>query len=157
MIWKFVISDWQELLSLISKSKQGLWLIMLLPDGTEPLNCCYLIKNMVHQVVFSQIKCGEMFGLVDIWSVGCLFAELLRRKPFLPGSDSKLLWKKLGWVLMFCLLNSQKPNRNYSGSDWNSKWWGNRQHSKRKKQEIGQVHAEKKRKIPGKHLSKSFT
>lgn len=27
--------------------------------------------------------------LVDIWSVGCLFAELLRRKPFLPGSDSK--------------------------------------------------------------------
>lgn len=25
---------------------------------------------------------------VDIWSVGCLFAELLRRKPFLPGSDS---------------------------------------------------------------------
>lgn len=26
---------------------------------------------------------------VDIWSVGCLFAELLRRKPFLPGSDTK--------------------------------------------------------------------
>lgn len=26
---------------------------------------------------------------VDIWSIGCLFAELLRRKPFLPGADTK--------------------------------------------------------------------
>lgn len=26
---------------------------------------------------------------VDIWSVGCIFAELLRRKPFLPGGDTK--------------------------------------------------------------------
>jgi serine/threonine protein kinase len=26
---------------------------------------------------------------VDVWSVGCIFAELLRRKPFLPGSDTK--------------------------------------------------------------------
>ncbi len=26
---------------------------------------------------------------VDMWSVGCIFAELLGRKPLLPGSDSK--------------------------------------------------------------------
>lgn len=26
---------------------------------------------------------------VDVWSVGCIFAELLRRKPFLPGMDTK--------------------------------------------------------------------
>ena len=26
---------------------------------------------------------------VDMWSVGCIIAELLRRKPFLPGSDSR--------------------------------------------------------------------
>eukprot|EP01017_Pseudomicrothorax_dubius_P043921 TRINITY_DN7381_c0_g3_i3.p1 TRINITY_DN7381_c0_g3~~TRINITY_DN7381_c0_g3_i3.p1 ORF type:complete len:416 (+),score=128.33 TRINITY_DN7381_c0_g3_i3:135-1382(+) len=26
---------------------------------------------------------------VDIWSVGCILAELLRRKPFLPGVDTK--------------------------------------------------------------------
>jgi mitogen-activated protein kinase 1/3/mitogen-activated protein kinase 6 len=26
---------------------------------------------------------------VDIWSVGCILAELLRRKPFLPGCDTK--------------------------------------------------------------------
>lgn len=27
--------------------------------------------------------------LVDVWSVGCIFAELLKRKPFLPGVDTK--------------------------------------------------------------------
>eukprot|EP00828_Plagiopyla_frontata_P047737 TRINITY_DN8920_c0_g2_i2.p1 TRINITY_DN8920_c0_g2~~TRINITY_DN8920_c0_g2_i2.p1 ORF type:complete len:298 (+),score=40.30 TRINITY_DN8920_c0_g2_i2:122-895(+) len=26
---------------------------------------------------------------VDVWSVGCIFAELLRRRPFLPGSDTR--------------------------------------------------------------------
>jgi len=26
---------------------------------------------------------------VDVWSVGCIFAELLRRKPLLPGNDTK--------------------------------------------------------------------
>jgi serine/threonine protein kinase len=26
---------------------------------------------------------------VDVWSVGCILAELLRRKPFLPGSDTR--------------------------------------------------------------------
>jgi serine/threonine protein kinase len=25
---------------------------------------------------------------IDIWSVGCIFAELLKRKPLLPGVDS---------------------------------------------------------------------
>jgi len=24
----------------------------------------------------------------DIWSVGCILAELLKRRPILPGSDS---------------------------------------------------------------------
>jgi len=24
-----------------------------------------------------------------MWSVGCIFAELLKRKPFLPGTDTK--------------------------------------------------------------------
>lgn len=26
---------------------------------------------------------------VDMWSVGCILAELLIRKPFLPGSDTE--------------------------------------------------------------------
>lgn len=39
---------------------------------------------------------------VDIWSVGCIFAELLRRKPFLQGSDSQnqleLIQENLGTI-----------------------------------------------------------
>lgn len=27
---------------------------------------------------------------VDMWSVGCIFAEMLKRRPFFPGSDSKI-------------------------------------------------------------------
>jgi len=27
---------------------------------------------------------------VDMWSVGCIFAELLTRKPFLPGTNSTI-------------------------------------------------------------------
>mmetsp|Transcript_11631 Transcript_11631/g.16366 ORF Transcript_11631/g.16366 Transcript_11631/m.16366 type:complete len:111 (+) Transcript_11631:3-335(+) len=26
---------------------------------------------------------------VDMWSVGCILAELLKRKPFLPGTETK--------------------------------------------------------------------
>ena len=31
----------------------------------------------------------EYSTTVDVWSVGCIFAELMRRKPFLPGSDTR--------------------------------------------------------------------
>lgn len=37
---------------------------------------------------------------VDVWSVGCIFAELLRRKPFLPGTNTRnqleLIFEVLG-------------------------------------------------------------
>ena len=26
---------------------------------------------------------------VDVWSVGCIFAELLKRKPLMPGTDTE--------------------------------------------------------------------
>ena len=29
-----------------------------------------------------------LFFIVDVWSIGCIFAELLKRKPFLPGTSS---------------------------------------------------------------------
>lgn len=35
------------------------------------------------------LSCKDYNESVDVWSVGCIFAELLRRKPFLPGSDTK--------------------------------------------------------------------
>lgn len=30
---------------------------------------------------------------VDMWSVGCIFAEMLGRKPLFPGEDSKIKYK----------------------------------------------------------------
>lgn len=30
----------------------------------------------------------EYTAAVDVWSVGIIFAELMKRKPFLPGSSS---------------------------------------------------------------------
>ncbi|ESO02671.1 hypothetical protein HELRODRAFT_94730 [Helobdella robusta] len=53
-------------------------------------------RNYTNQVVTRWYRCPELlFGCrnygtgVDVWSVGCILAELLLRKPFLPG-DSDL-------------------------------------------------------------------
>ena len=49
--------------------------------------------NILHQnlVKFKILK-YIIIIIVDVWSVGCIFAELLRRKPFLPGSDSNIYY-----------------------------------------------------------------
>lgn len=33
------------------------------------------------------LACQEYSKAIDLWSVGCIFAELLNRKPFFPGDD----------------------------------------------------------------------
>jgi serine/threonine protein kinase len=33
------------------------------------------------------LSCAEYTAAIDIWSVGCIFAELLGRKPLFPGKD----------------------------------------------------------------------
>lgn len=33
------------------------------------------------------LACTDYNKAVDIWSVGCIFAELLQRKPYVPGDD----------------------------------------------------------------------
>jgi mitogen-activated protein kinase 1/3 len=33
------------------------------------------------------LACQEYTKAIDMWSVGCIFAELLARKPFFPGED----------------------------------------------------------------------
>ena len=35
------------------------------------------------------MECTEYDGRVDVWSVGCIFAELLGRRPLLPGDSPK--------------------------------------------------------------------
>ncbi|KAK3284419.1 Mitogen-activated protein kinase 4b [Cymbomonas tetramitiformis] len=33
------------------------------------------------------LSCSEYTAAIDVWSVGCIFAELLGRKPLFPGKD----------------------------------------------------------------------
>ena len=46
------------------------------------------------------LSCEEYTGAIDMWSVGCIFAEMLGRKPAFPGTDYihqlKLILEVLG-------------------------------------------------------------
>jgi len=65
---------------------------------------------------------------VDMWSVGCIFAELLNKKPLLPGGDDsqqiELIWELVGtptnetWpdFEKLPLYQSFKPKKNYKCS-----------------------------------------
>lgn len=35
------------------------------------------------------LSASEYTSAVDMWSVGCIFAEMLKRIPFLPGKDTE--------------------------------------------------------------------
>eukprot|EP00951_Prasinocladus_malaysianus_P001222 scaffold8430_cov52-Prasinocladus_malaysianus.AAC.1 len=60
------------------------------------------------------LSCDNYTSAIDVWSVGCILAELLHRKAFFPGKDYidqlKLIIRKLGTPsdedLQF--INSQK-------------------------------------------------
>ncbi len=46
------------------------------------------------------LSCKEYSKAIDVWSTGCIFAELFERKPFFPGDDYihqlKLICEKVG-------------------------------------------------------------
>jgi len=46
------------------------------------------------------LSCDSYTSAIDVWSVGCILAELLQRKAFFPGKDYidqlKLIIRKLG-------------------------------------------------------------
>ncbi|KAB8336666.1 hypothetical protein FH972_020977 [Carpinus fangiana] len=51
-------------------------------------------RRMSHQVITLWYRPPELFyqarhysGAVDVWSVGCVFAELIRRVPWMPGTS----------------------------------------------------------------------
>jgi serine/threonine protein kinase len=46
---------------------------------------------MESQVRFPCVLFSLLIGFkVDIWAVGCILGELLRRKPLFPGKDCKV-------------------------------------------------------------------
>jgi serine/threonine protein kinase len=51
-------------------------------------------------------------GAVDMWSIGCIFAEMLIRKPILPGQDSE---NQLELIVGLLGLPDKKFIANYSG------------------------------------------
>lgn len=51
-------------------------------------------------------------GAVDMWSIGCIFAEMLLRKPLLPGQDSE---NQLELIVGLLGLPDKKFIANYSG------------------------------------------
>ena len=79
---KFVTSVSREQISLSSSITTLLWQITSLQDGTEHLKF-YLERRCTLKQV------GSLFdSIVDVWSIGLILAELLIRKPLLPGNDS---------------------------------------------------------------------
>ena len=51
--------------------------------------------------MFKEFKCLPFYTkAIDVWSVGCIFAELLARAPLFPGEDYiaqlRLICGKLG-------------------------------------------------------------
>ena len=59
------------------------------------------VKGMTDYVITRWYRAPEMLlqwkrfspytFAVDVWSVGCIFAEMLKRKPILNGTDSKII------------------------------------------------------------------
>jgi len=54
-------------------------------DGIEHQNCYALGKNIQKPVI---ILINNQ-PIVDMWSVGCIFGEMLLRRALFPGSGNK--------------------------------------------------------------------
>lgn len=47
------------------------------------------------------LNCTEYTAAIDIWSVGCILMELIKREPLFPGRDYA---QQLGLIIKVCLL-----------------------------------------------------
>ena len=61
------------------------------PDGTQDKKDTMLLTEYVvtrwYRAPEIMLACHEYSYPIDVWSVGCIFAELLSRKPMFPGED----------------------------------------------------------------------
>ena len=65
-------------------------------DGSDPDSSpCDSVSTFMTEYVVTRwyrapellLSCAEYTSAIDVWSVGCIFAELLGRKPLFPGKD----------------------------------------------------------------------
>lgn len=54
--------------------------------ATEQLMTEYVVTRW-YRAPELLLSCEEYMSAIDVWSVGCIFAELLGRKPIFPGKD----------------------------------------------------------------------
>lgn len=48
------------------------------------------------------LNCSEYTAAIDIWSVGCILMEILRREPLFPGKDYIQQLSLITEVLLLC-------------------------------------------------------
>ena len=57
-------------------------------DGLEPnAELTEYVVTRWYRAPEIMLSCREYTKAIDVWSVGCIFGELLGRKPLFPGND----------------------------------------------------------------------
>ena len=103
---RFVTLVWPE-------SKIHKWPDMFRHDTTAHRKSCSPGKSTTLQVCFlfcffhSNIL-NSYLSLVDIWSTGCIFAEMLEGKPLFPGKDRTCLTH----TVSTCITNNEQSTLN---------------------------------------------
>eukprot|EP00898_Chlorokybus_atmophyticus_P001567 jgi/Chlat1/2410/Chrsp17S00181 len=60
---------------------------LLLNANCDLKICDFGLARTMYRAPELLLNCVEYTAAIDVWSVGCIFAELLGRKPLFPGKD----------------------------------------------------------------------
>jgi len=86
-------------------------------EGTSGANLTEYVVTRWYRAPEIMLSCQDYSCAIDVWSVGCIFGEMLARKPMFPGSDYihqlKLIMKLVGTPTESELwfVTNQKANR----------------------------------------------